>query len=83
MRIDFVGVGRPKKVAKYLKRALAARGQEIGVRTCEEIFAKMTGYTNWHELQVTTMSSRRSITRVIRRWATPKRPRVASSTCRD
>lgn len=52
MRIDFVGVGRPKKVAKYLKRALAARGREIGLRKCEEIFAKMTGYTNWHELRI-------------------------------
>ncbi len=52
MRIDFVGIGRPKKVAKYLKRALAARGREIGLRKCEEIFAKMTGYTNWHELRI-------------------------------
>jgi len=53
MRINFAGVGRPKKVAKYLKRALAARGREIGLRKCEEIIAKMTGYTNWHELQIT------------------------------
>jgi hypothetical protein len=54
MRINFAGVGRPKKVAKYLKGALAARGREIGLRKCEEIIAKMTGYTNWHELQITT-----------------------------
>jgi hypothetical protein len=53
MRIDFVGIGRPKKVVKYLKRGLAARGREIGLRKCEEIFAKMTGYTNWHELRIT------------------------------
>jgi hypothetical protein len=54
MRIDFVGVSRPKKVAKSLKRALAARGRGIGLRKCEEIFAKMSGYTNWPELQITT-----------------------------
>ena len=52
MRIDFVGVGHPKNVAKSLKRALAARGKEIGLLRCGEIFAKMTGYRNWHELQI-------------------------------
>ncbi len=54
MRIDFVGVGHPKNVAKSLKRALAARGREIGLRKCEELFAKMTGYAHWHELRIAT-----------------------------
>lgn len=54
VRIDFVGAGHPRTVAKSLKRALAARGKEIGLRRCEEIFAKMTGYQNWHELHVVT-----------------------------
>lgn len=51
MRIEFVGVGHPMQIAKSMKRALAARGTEIGLRKCEEVFAKMCGYANWHELR--------------------------------
>lgn len=51
MRIEFVGVRHPMRIAKSLKRALAARGTVIGLRTCEELFAKMSGYVNWHELR--------------------------------
>jgi hypothetical protein len=55
MRVEFVGVGHPKQIGKSLKRALAARGTDIGLRTCEEIFAKMTGYANWHELRIVAL----------------------------
>jgi hypothetical protein len=52
MRILFNGTGHPQNIAKAIKRSLATRGIEIGLRRCEEIFAKMTGYANWHELRI-------------------------------
>lgn len=51
MRILFNGTGHPQNIAKAIKRSLSGHGVEIGLRRCEEIFARMTGYVNWHELR--------------------------------
>lgn len=55
MRILFHGLVHPTNLAKSLKRALSAFGHEIGIRTCEEHIARMTGYLNWHELRTVSM----------------------------
>lgn len=51
MRIHFRGIAHPTTLAKSLKRELAAHGREVGIRTCEQHIAGMTGYANWHELR--------------------------------
>ena len=56
MRIVFRTTDHPKHVAKSLKKATKARGFEIDLSACQEVAARMFGYSDWHELHMATLT---------------------------
>jgi hypothetical protein len=57
MRVVFRTTDHPKRVAKSVKKAAAARGFAISLGACQDLVARMFGYYDWHELHVVTLDS--------------------------
>lgn len=54
MRIFFATTKHPKRMAKAIQREFDTRGFEFSLCSCQELFARMSGYKNWHELHTIT-----------------------------
>lgn len=61
MRLHFVSASYPARVAKRLKRLLAATDDPLPLRRCQNVVAAMFGYADWHELSKCVNAGPRSL----------------------